>query len=50
MKKFVAVLGRQPRISVAELEALYENVQLIRADLAEFWAEKLPDIKCTGTA
>ena len=48
MKKFVAVLGRQPRISVAELEALYENVQLIRADLAEFWAEKLPDINRLG--
>lgn len=36
MKKLIAVLGRQPRISVAELESLCKNVQLVAPMLAEF--------------
>lgn len=36
MKTYVAVLGRQPLISVAELESLYENVKLVAPSLAEF--------------
>ncbi len=36
MKKYLAVLGRQPRISVAELESLTEGVELVAPNLAEF--------------
>lgn len=36
MKRFLAVLGRQPKISLAELESLYDNVRLLKPDLAEF--------------
>jgi len=36
MKTFVAVLGRQPLISVAELESLYSQVRLVAPSLAEF--------------
>lgn len=36
MKKYLAVLGRQPLISVAELESLFGNVALVNKELAEF--------------
>lgn len=36
MKKYVAVLGRQPLISVAELESLFADVRLVAPNLAEF--------------
>lgn len=36
MKKFLAILGRQPLISVAELESLCQNVKLVAPSLAEF--------------
>lgn len=36
MKRFLAVLGRQPKISLAELESLYFNVRPIGPTLAEF--------------
>lgn len=36
MRKFLAVLGRQPLISVAELESLFDDVRLIGNGLAEF--------------
>ncbi len=36
MKRFLAVLGRQPKISLAELESLYYNVRQIGPSLAEF--------------
>ncbi len=36
MKKFVAVLGRQPKISIAELESLFADVRPIGTHLAEF--------------
>lgn len=48
MKKFVAVLGRQPLISVAELESLFTNVRLVASNLAEFTSEKTPDIARLG--
>lgn len=48
MKKYVAVLGRQPRISLAELEALFANVRQISPALAEFESEKVPDIHRLG--
>lgn len=34
--KYLAILGRQPEISIAELEALFANVQLISNHLATF--------------
>ncbi len=36
MKKYVAVLGRQPFISVAELESLFSEVKFLTPELAEF--------------
>lgn len=43
MKKYIAILGRQPFISVAELESLFCEVKLIGAELAEFrLGEKSP--------
>ncbi len=50
MKKYLAVLGRQPLISVAELESLYQNVQLIAPSLAEFetTADTPPDLDRLG--
>lgn len=34
--EFLAVLGRQPRISLAELECLFDNVRPVAPDLASF--------------
>ncbi len=50
MKTFVAVLGRQPLISVAELESLYhgENMKLVAPKLAEFTAEEILPIDRMG--
>lgn len=48
MKTFVAVLGRQPRISLAELESLFYNVRILTPSLAEFEAEDIPDINRLG--
>lgn len=49
MKTFLAVLGRQPLISVAELEALYgSEVRLVAPKLAEFTAEELLPIDRLG--
>ena len=48
MKKYVAVLGRQPRISVAELESLFGEVRLIAPELAEFQASEKPDVRRLG--
>lgn len=38
--KYLAVLGRQPKISMAELEALYKNVGWLGGELAVFDTEK----------
>lgn len=48
MKKYVAVLGRQPLISIAELASLFADVQRIAAGLAEFQAEEKPDVRRLG--
>ena len=48
MKKYVAVLGRQPRISLAELESLFTEVKLIAPSLAEFSSAEPPEIKRLG--
>ncbi len=42
MEKLVAVLGRQPLISVAELESLCQNVRLVAPLLAEFETDADP--------
>ncbi len=42
MKTFVAVLGRQPLISIAELESLCSNVRRVAPGLAEFETEVDP--------
>ncbi|MBR3180268.1 hypothetical protein IKF57_01930 [Candidatus Saccharibacteria bacterium] len=44
--KYLAVLGRQPEISLAELEALYSDVRQISPELAIFSRE--PDIARLG--
>lgn len=48
MKKYLAVLGRQPLISVAELEAQFGGVRLVGAELAEFESERGPEIARLG--
>ena len=48
MKKYLAVLGRQPLISVAELEAQFGGVRLMGAELAEFESEREPEIARLG--
>ena len=50
MKKYLAVLGRQPLISVAELEAQFSGVRLVGAELAEFESEREPEIARLGGA
>lgn len=45
---YLAVLGRQPVISIAELEALFFNVKRIYDNLATFDAEEKPDISRLG--
>jgi tRNA (guanine10-N2)-dimethyltransferase len=46
--KYLAVLGRQPEISVAELEALFGEVKQITGKLAIFHADKKPEIDRLG--
>ena len=48
MSKYIAILGRQPRISLAELEALFDGVRQISPTLAEFESIKTPDIRRLG--
>lgn len=48
MNKYIAVLGRQPKISIAELEALYSGVRPIGRNLAEFESATRPDIRRLG--
>ena len=48
MKSYVAVLGRQPLISVAELESLFADVRVIAPGLAEFQADEKPDVRRLG--
>ena len=46
--KYLAVLGRQPEISIAELEALFLNVRKISGKLAVFTSESRPEIDRLG--
>ena len=46
--KYLAVLGRQPEISVAELEALFGEIKKISNKLAVFKSEKKPEIDRLG--
>lgn len=46
--KYLAVLGRQPKISLAELESLFEDARSISPELAEFTSNHTPDIKRLG--
>ncbi len=46
--KYLAVLGRQPKISLAELESLFENVRTLGTELAEFETKETPDIRRLG--
>ena len=46
--EYLAVLGRQPEISVAELEALFSKVDEIRGKIAIFNTEREPRIDCSG--
>ena len=46
--KYLAVLGRQPLISLAELESLFGDVQKLSAELAIFESEKQPSIDRMG--
>ena len=38
--EYLAILGRQPEISVAELEALFGKVQQVSTQIAVFSADK----------
>ena len=46
--KYWAVLGRQPKISLAELESLFAEVRLIAPNLAEFQVDAKPELKRLG--
>ena len=46
--KYLAVLGRQPELSIAELESLFSAVKKISGKLAEFESEKAPNIERLG--
>lgn len=46
--KYLAVLGRQPKISLAELESLFLKVQPVAPELAEFESATLPQIQRLG--
>lgn len=46
--KYLAVLGRQPEISIAELSALFHNVRQISAQLATFDSDTPPSIDRLG--
>lgn len=46
--KYLAVLGRQSELSLAELESLFSDVQQISAELATFTANFVPNIDFLG--
>ena len=46
--RYLAVLGRQPEISIAELSALFSRVSQISGELATFSADKEPSINRLG--
>ncbi|MBR3368588.1 methyltransferase domain-containing protein [Candidatus Saccharibacteria bacterium] len=46
--KYLAVLGRQPKISLAELECLFSDVNQLSLNLATFSSDNTPDIDRLG--
>lgn len=46
--KYLAILGRQPEISIAELTALFSNVKKFNNSLATFSSDNTPDIARLG--
>lgn len=46
--RYIAVLGRQPEISIAELSALFSRVTKISNELATFSSDKAPNIDRLG--
>lgn len=48
MQKYLAVLGRQPLLSLAELESLFEGVRLVHPELAEFETQEPPQLRRLG--
>ena len=46
--RYLAVLGRQPEISLAELSALFSRVSQISGELATFSSDKEPSINRLG--
>lgn len=45
---YLAVLGREPELSIAELEAIFGKVKKISNNLALFESDKVPDINKLG--
>ena len=48
MSRYLAVLGRQTEISLAELEAVFGGVRQFSRDLAVFDSDILPEIAWLG--
>ena len=46
--KYLAILGRQPKISLAELESLFSRVKFFGGKLALFESDGKPDINRLG--
>lgn len=46
--KYLAILGREPKLSLAELESLFSEVHQISPELATFTAETTPSIDFLG--
>ena len=46
--QYLAVLGRLPKLSLAELESLYSDVKMISDTLATFTAKESPSISRLG--
>ena len=46
--KYLAVLGRLPKLSLAELSSLYDNVEFKTHELATFESAERPDLKRLG--
>ena len=46
--RYLAILGRQPEISLAELGALFERVRVLKPGVATFSSEKKPQIARLG--
>ena len=46
--KYLAILGRQPKISLAELESLFSDVEFFGGNLALFSSDKKPEIARLG--